>query len=135
IEAPQNGGFATPGGTDQGGDLVSGEVEADIFDGLEVAVVDVESLEPHHEVGRHRRLCRLGFSRHAVSRPVGCFGCHDHAFLAYRLRSITAPRLSSNSRSSSARLSAAARWRNSSCGYEVHWKIWIGRAVNLENGP
>src|SRR5690606_9199621 len=142
VETAENGRLAAAGGADQGGDLVAGEVERDLLHRLEVAVVDVDVAHAHRRRGGGDGALGGGARPHLGPQVSGRggihaagprtglgVGSHDHAFLAYRLRSITAKAFNSNSSRSSARLAAAAMLRNSAWGYEVHWKIWMGRAV------
>ena len=52
IEAAKEGGFAATGGADEGGDLIAGDREVDLFEGGGVAVGEVDVFDLDDGVGR-----------------------------------------------------------------------------------
>ena len=85
VQRPQHGGLATPRRADERGDLMLGDVERDIADSAELAVVHTDVPEPEYRrLGAQRRTASSeGISIcHNGRDPLGrsderCSGCHQ----------------------------------------------------------
>ncbi len=101
VEGPQQGGFAAAGGADNGGDTVAPDAHIDTAHGFKITVENAQVLGLDHVIDA----CRL---RHQNLRVK-------------RLRITIAEAFRLSKRMSRITIAAAARWRHSACGRDVHW--------------